>query len=107
MLQKKHRLSTAAFTQYFKTGKRRHSPHLQLIVAPAPEFHGAAVVGKKIFKQAVKRNRLRRQLYDLIYRAYKHDAISGVVILVAKPGAQQVPRKALTAEARALLSSAH
>ena len=103
MLQKQHRLTTAAFDQYFKTGKRRHSPNLQLIHVPQTEFHGAAVVGKKVFKEAVKRNRLRRQLYGVLYRAVKRGQLSGVVIVIAKPSARQTPRQKLLIEAQTLV----
>ncbi len=103
MLQKRHRLSTAAFDQYYKTGKRRHSPNLQMIHVPQVAFHGAAVVGKKVFKEAVKRNRLRRQLYGVLYRAVKRGQLSGVVIIIAKPSARQIPRKNLLGEAQTLV----
>lgn len=104
MLQKKNRLSTAAFDQFFKTGKRRHSPNLQVIHVEQAEFHGSAVVGKKVFKEAVKRNRLRRQLYAVLYRLMKAQQLSGVTIIIAKPSAKQMPRPELLAEARALLA---
>jgi len=104
MLQKKNRLSTAAFDQHFKTGKRRHSKNLQVIHTHQNEFHGAAVVGKKVFKEAVKRNRLRRQLYGVLYRVVKSGLLSGIVIIIAKPGAKLVRRKELLSEAHELLA---
>lgn len=105
MLQKKNRLSTAAFDQYFKLGKRRHSPHLQIIYVQQAAFHGAAVVGKKVFKEAVKRNRLRRQLYGILYRSVQSGQLSGVVMIIAKPSAKSVPRKELLTEVHTLIAS--
>lgn len=105
MLHKQQRLNTKAFEEHFKTGKRYHSPNLQLIHLPAFEFHGAVVVGKKVYKQAVKRNHLRRQLYGVLYRAAKAGLINGTFMMIVKPSAKQVERKAILKEAHDLLTS--
>lgn len=62
MLKKQHRLTVAEFDQYFKAGRRFHGEYLQLIYTATESFHGAVVVGKKVYKNAVDRNRLRRRL---------------------------------------------
>jgi len=103
MLSKTHRLTKEQFDAYFKMGKRRHSPHLQLITHKEEVFHGAAVVGKKVFKQAVKRNAMRRTLYGVLYRYYQKHPVKGAYILVAKPTASSQSRKALLTEAKNLL----
>lgn len=80
------RLSRRAFEQYFKTGRRVHSPTLQLIYTPLTSgFHGAVVVGKKVAKRATQRNKVRRQLYARLYRLKNTHHLTGVFILVAKP----------------------
>lgn len=89
MLKKKQRLTKSAFDKAFKTGRRSHSPSLQLIYAKEQDFHAAAVVGKKVYKTAVARNRLRRQLYGLIYRFHQHTPLSGTFIVIAKPPARE------------------
>ena len=85
MLQKRHRLTTTAFDHAFATGKRSHDRAWQLIMAPSQEFHGAAVVGKKVYKKAVDRNRLRRQLYAVLYQYYQKSGVTGTYIVIAKP----------------------
>ena len=91
MLAKRERLTTAAFNDYFKSGKRFHSPTLQLIYTPREQFHGAVVVGKKVYKKAVDRNRLRRRLYGALYHLSRQQALTGVFIITTKPAAKDTP----------------
>ena len=96
MLKKTDRLTKAQFDAYFRSGKRVHTPYLQLIYTPHTEFHGAVVVGKKVHKHAVDRNRLRRQLYNRLYQLRKSDGLSGVFIFIAKPPIITLPQKELS-----------
>lgn len=91
MLKKKQRLTKRQFDAHFKVGKRYHSPLLQLIYVPHESFHGAAVVGKKVSKKAVVRNKHRRRMYAALYDLYKKDALTGVYILIAKPDVLHTP----------------
>jgi ribonuclease P protein component len=86
MLKKKERLTRAEFDTAFAAGKRVHSPLLQVIVAPSPSFHGAVVVGKKVYKKAVDRNKLRRQLYATVYLfSKKEGVVTKTFITITKP----------------------
>ena len=85
MLKKKQRLTKAAFDQYFKSGKRIHTPLFQLIYTPCNTFHGAVVAGKKVSKKAVDRNVVRRRIYAALYALYKEQSCTGVYIVIAKP----------------------
>lgn len=93
MLTKKQRLTKKEFDHVFKNGKRVHSPSLQLIYTPGEQFHGAAVVGKKVHKRAVDRNRLRRRLYGVLYRYQKAQGCTGTYILIAKAPLKEVSIK--------------
>ena len=104
MLKKQERLTKAAFDRSFSLGKRLHTPELQLIYHPSPTFHGAAVVGKKVYKTAVARNRLRRQLYGALYRYHKEHSIPGTVIIIAKPALKDVPQTHLAPTVQAALA---
>jgi len=104
MLPKKKRLTKAQFDRFFSCGRRYHSPSIQLIHAKDPHFHGAAVVGKKVYKRAVDRNRLRRQLYDILYREHSTNLTKGVFIAIAKPPAKNADYSALKEELKQLLS---
>jgi ribonuclease P protein component len=103
MLKKAERLTRTEFDQFFSTGKRLHSPYLQLIYAPHDTFHGSVVVGKKVAKKAVDRNTLRRRLYAQVYSQLRTSTPPGVYIVVAKAGFASLGRKAAAAEATELL----
>jgi len=96
MLKKKERLTKKGFDHSFSVGKRYHSPIIQIIHEDASDFHGAAVVGKKVYKKAVDRNRLRRRLYGVLYRYNKTHSLQGTFILVAKPALKEVSKKEFT-----------
>lgn len=104
MLKKKQRLTTTAFNDSFKKGKRYHCPELQLIHdLSKKEFHGAVVVGKKVYKTAVARNRLRRQIYSFLYNYNKQHFLSGTYIVIAKPSAKDIPAKEIKEKLKVLL----
>lgn len=87
MLKKKERLTRAEFDRFFSVGKRIHTPLLQIIYSPSDTFHGSVVVGKKVYKSAVDRNRLRRQLYAFLRQFYKKNEVlpPHTVIVITKP----------------------
>jgi ribonuclease P protein component len=98
MLKKKERLTKKKFDRSFSVGTRFHSPTIQLIYEDTPDFHGAAVVGKKVHKKAVDRNRLRRRLYGALYRYQKSNPLTGTYILIAKPALAKVLKNQFTQE---------
>lgn len=87
MLKKKERLTASEFDRFFSSGRRRHTDFLTMIYSPHPSFHGAVVVGKKVFKRAVDRNLLRRRLYNIMYGLSRANSLKGVYIILAKPNA--------------------
>lgn len=107
MLPKRERLTTSVFNHIFPSGRRYHSPSLQLIHAPSPAFHAAAVVGKKVAKTAVARNALRRTLYALLRDTRTRGEISnGVYIVIAKSPARDADSDVLAAELATLVGRA-
>ncbi len=105
MLKKTNRIPRGQFDVVFKTGKRLHSPHLQLIYVPG-ETAFSVVVSKKIAKQAVVRNRLRRRLYGVVERFFKATNSPALHqgIFILKPGAAKATRTSLATEAADLLA---
>lgn len=85
MLKKQQRLTKKEFDVYFKKGARKHADVMQLIYTPNETFHGAVVVGKKISKKAVDRNKFRRRIYAALYALTKEASLVGVYIIIAKP----------------------
>lgn len=105
MFTAKQRLSRTAFTQYFKVGRRFQMPALTLVYSPAALFGVSTVVGKKVSKLAVGRNRIRRRLYAAMRRSFDVTSITtGVYIVIAKPTAATYTREALANELTILLA---
>jgi ribonuclease P protein component len=63
MLKKADRLGRVDFDTFFKKGRRFHSEYATLVYSPHSTFHASVVIGKKVHKQAVIRNTLRRRIY--------------------------------------------
>lgn len=103
MLAKKERLTTAEFNRSFSLGKRIHAPELQIIFHSSPMFQAAAVVGKKVAKSAVRRNRLRRQLYGALETVFPAPRPPVTLIVIAKPPLAQLGQKEVMATAAAAL----
>ena len=106
MFKKSERLNRIKFTEYFKTGRRFHSENFTLIFTPTPLRATAVVVGKKVFKNAVDRNTLRRRVYAALRSQLARDATtSGVYIIISKPSAKNIPKSAIVIEVGTLLAS--
>jgi len=107
MFKKSVRLSHSEFMTFLSSGKRYHSTSLTITYTPGLVLRAAAVVGKKVAKDAVDRNRIRRRLYATLQRATINITApcpTGAYIMVAKPGALKVPRLALQIEQISLLA---
>ena len=105
MFNAKQRLSRPDFTQYFKVGRRFQTPALTLVYSPSAPFGVSVVVGKKVSKLAVGRNRVRRRLYASMRRSFDTAAVTtGVYIVIAKPAAAAYTREALATELATLLA---
>lgn len=100
MLKKSERVARADFGAFFKKGKRLHSEHVSVVVAPSPTFHASVVVSKKVSKQAVLRNTFRRRVYAQLY-ALKKRGFTGVVIVTLKPSFSSLTK----AEAKATIEA--
>ncbi len=105
MLKKKERLTKKEFDHFFRIGCRYNSPSIQLIhTATDKKFHGAVVVGKKVYKHAVDRNRLRRRLYAVLYdEKIKKLFLTGVYIVITKPTAKTTSISIVREELRNLI----
>lgn len=86
MLKKKNRLSNSEFTSHFKTGRRQQSEYFTVVTNQADVFKAAVVVGKKVYKSAVDRNRIRRRIYTALNINQNKNQI--LLILVKPPFAK-------------------
>ena len=68
MLSQNNRFSTWLFDKCFKQSKKTNMGPFIFLVSESRtlQSHFSVVVGKKYSKLAVKRNRLRRQIYEII-----------------------------------------
>ncbi len=89
MLPKKERLSREEFNRFFSVGKRFQTPSLQVVYAPHTTFHASVVVGKKVAKGAVLRNKIRRRIYDIVRRHKSMYQDKGVFIFFTKAGIEK------------------
>ncbi len=82
MLAKKLRLTTSQFSATFKNAKKFRTGSFTFLIANRkfPNAKFAVVVGKKISKIAVVRNRLRRQIYAKIQERLLDTVINRNVI---------------------------
>jgi ribonuclease P protein component len=106
MLKKTERLSRTEFTHYFKVGKRSNTEYLTIVHSPATCFKASVVVGKKVYKEAVDRNRLKRQVYAKL-RDLKAQSTGVFLVLVKPPLAKLTKAKqkqALTTELGAVIN---
>jgi ribonuclease P protein component len=106
MLKKKERLTRKEFDRSFSIGKRLHGTNVQLIFSPSETFHCSVVVGKKVSKKAVERNKLRRRVYAVAYIYHKDTRIEKTFIIVLKPSAKTADPALLQEEVLELLKKA-
>jgi ribonuclease P protein component len=106
MLKKKERLTRKEFDRSFSIGKRLHGSFVQLIFSPSESFHCSVVVGKKVSKKAVERNRLRRRVYAVAYAHHMSASIQKTFIVVLKPPALTANPAVLRDEVLELLKKA-
>lgn len=90
MLSKKKRLKRSEFNRFFSIGKKKQTPEFLIIHSPHPTFHASVVVSKKVERTAVKRNKLRRRIYDILRRTQQKTEMSGVYIFITKPGVKNL-----------------
>ncbi|SRR6056297_506204 len=106
MLAKSKRLTVAAFNRFFKQGRRYHGTFLTLVYTPHDSFYGAVVVGKKVYRRAVDRNRLRRQLYATLTTYQDDTHLTGIFQCLVKPAAATATVSVVRDELATLLAEA-
>ncbi len=93
MFKKTERLSRSEFSQYFKAGHKNNFKHLTVVTADINTLKVVVVVGKKVAKSAVKRNKIRRRVYASLYDLLAKGKQKGVFIVIVKPTYTSLPRR--------------
>jgi len=70
MISKKNRLSRFEFNQVKKSGRKIFHLSFLIFYVPGRNLKVSVVVSKKIAKKAVRRNLLRRHIYDHLAKHY-------------------------------------
>ncbi len=97
MLPKSKRLSTEAFKEIIEKGQSIHSPFLIVRLVPKDGHSRFAVsVPKKIAKLAVMRNKIRRQIYEVIAKLPVKPGYK--VVIIAKTGLDKLEYPSLAEE---------
>ncbi|MCA9358600.1 ribonuclease P protein component [Candidatus Kaiserbacteria bacterium] len=94
MFKKSERLNREDFSRFFKIGKRYNNDNLTIVYNQHPSLHVAVVVGKKVSKHAVRRNKIKRRIYARLQDVFKVNNQTGVFIVVVKPGFNSLTRAA-------------
>lgn len=94
MLPKSAKLSRHEFAAVFTRPKSRvHLPEYSMYYSPSPAFKASVVVAKKVVKQAVGRNQLRREVYGgLQSKLIDNPNLSGSYIFILKPSFSQLSK---------------
>lgn len=87
MQSKKGRLNRNDFSRFFASGRRAHNKYFQVVYTPYHTLHISVVVPKKVARQAVKRNKLRRKIYHILKQEHKKGMKAGVYIIIVKEAA--------------------
>lgn len=100
MLKKEQKLSRDEFSTLFHEGKRIHSDAFSCIYGKAATSlpKAGVVISKKVIPGVIKRNLLKRRLYNVIQNNHEYDTI-----LMAKKGIEGKSFAELTKDYEALL----
>ena len=105
MLPKKERLSRQEFNRFFSVGEKIHTPSLHIVYAPHASFHASVVVSKKVAKLAVRRNKIRRRIYDIVRRYQREKHTTGVFIFLTKSGIEKKTYPSIKEEVQTSIDS--
>lgn len=106
MLQKSQKIQRSLFKNILNSKKGASSPFFSLRFdkgKPSTPSQFSFAVSKKIAKQAVARNKLRRRGYAFLQKNKKNIQPSFVVIFFLKKGAEKLSAAAFGAETTLLL----
>lgn len=103
MLPKQERLTYKDITSLPRPTGVCHSTHFKLSVYKHTDlFQVSIVVSKKVSKVAVRRNTIRRCLYD-VFAKHKEYLEGGMYVLRVKVGAEKVTKRQLCGELEELI----
>lgn len=111
MLSFKNRFHGYGSLKYvFKNGHTTRGHHLVLRYLENPRRHHsriAVVVSKKVHKRAVRRNRIRRRVYEIIrHNLTSLDGVYDLVFIITSPEADSLNHEDLNSQINSLIDAA-
>lgn len=102
MLPKKNRIKKKSFP---RSGKTLTGEFFTLKISKSPEerFRGAVVVSKKISAKATSRNKLRRQVYEILRKESRAFVLNADIVVIARRGAENATKKKIHDDVNSLL----
>lgn len=107
MINRSHRFhGYNALTHVYKGAKTNRNPHMALkyLLTNRNGYRLAVVVSRKVHKSAVKRNRIRRRLYEAV-RLLNVEAPVDLIITVFDDSVSTVPSPEVEKAVRSLFAS--
>lgn len=98
------RIKRADFPTVIKTGRRLHGVYATAVCVFGTSTQVSVVVSKKVAKNAVDRNRLRRRVYGVVERFLLTSPLPVAVVFLLKPEAKTATRQALMCDMADLLA---
>src|SRR5688572_10913193 len=93
MLPRKSRLSARSdITTTLRSGHRIHTPYATVYVRRSDLPRATCIVGKRVYKGAVARHRLQRQLREVARVLLSQTSGPYDIVIVAQPKAAQVKK---------------
>ena len=100
MLARENRVPRADFRRLLKKSKPRGSVYFVVYAHPSarPQLRASCVVSTKVFRSAVQRNHLRRQLYEIVRLHTTQFPGEYDLIILARPVAAKANYQQLTTD---------
>ena len=108
MLPKQNRLKKATFKKVLKRGKRIHSPYFVIVYLDCREINKpqVGIIASTKVGKATKRNRIKRQIGEIIRIELARIPPSAQIIVICKPPITSLPYKQLQEQLLAALKKA-
>ena len=81
-IPRQQRLSSKQIVEVIREGERRYKKGIVIYQRASGENQGCVIVGKKVSKRAVDRNRIKRQIGSNLSTVFKHKCVGQVVLRV-------------------------
>ncbi|MDC3180633.1 ribonuclease P protein component [Gammaproteobacteria bacterium] len=79
------RLTSSQIALTMKQGDKKHQRYVVTYIRPGQNNAGCIIIGKRVSKKAVVRNRIKRQLSHYLHQKFQQQQVGHVVLRVTSP----------------------